>query len=179
MPILSKFRDLGGNWLILANKRGSKKHLNATVGALKAGVHNVQILPVKGVKMKSKNLLVMVIGLAVVSLILGACSASGKSGFLAGKYLEPGNDQAGLQFNEDGTWLAFNGPYTQAKGTYSVKGDTYTEESNNVGCPSPMSFKFKFDGTHLTFNYIGNPADDYTCDGRRAGFDNVTYTLSN
>ena len=128
--------------------------------------------------MKNKKILVTVIGLVFVSLILVACSSSGKSGFPTGKFIYP-NDKngGGLQFDADGTWSAFNSSYVLAKGTYSVDSDTYIEESNNNGCSAPMSFKYTFDGTNLTFNYVGNPADD-SCDGRRAGFDNVTYTLS-
>jgi len=129
--------------------------------------------------MKSKKLLVAVIGLVFVSLILAACSASSKSDFPTGKFINPNDENGGgMQFSADGTWTAFNKAYVLARGTYSVDGDTYIEESNNGGCSAPMSFKYTFDGTHLTFNYIGNPADDYSCDGRRAGFDNVTYTLS-
>ena len=128
--------------------------------------------------MKNKKLLVTVIGLVFVSLILAACSSSWKSGFPTGKFIDPNDaNGGGLQFNADGTWTAFNKAYVLARGTYSVDGDTYIEESNNGGCSAPMSFKYTFDGTNLTFNYIGNPADD-SCDGRRAGFDNVTYTLS-
>ncbi len=128
--------------------------------------------------MKNKNLLVLVVGLVFVSLILGACSSSSKSGFPIGKFLIPDDKNgAGLQFNEDGTWTAFNSTYALARGTYRVDGDTYIEESNNGGCPAPISFKYTFDGSSLTFNYIGNPAND-PCDGRRAGFDNMTYVLS-
>ena len=127
--------------------------------------------------MKNKKILLIVIGLVFVSLILSACSSSGKSGFPTGKFVDPNDENGGgLQFNADGTWTAFNTNYVLAKGTYSVDNDKYIEESNNAGCSAPMRFKYTFDGTHLTFNYIGNPADD-SCDGRRAGFDNVTYTL--
>lgn len=127
-----------------------------------------------------KKLFSLLIGLLLVSIILTACSASssGPSGFPTGKFINP-NDKngGGLQFNADGTWTAFNSAYVLARGTYSVDGDTYVEESNNGGCSVPMSFKYTFDGTNLAFTYTGNPADD-ACDGRRAGFDNVTYTLS-
>jgi len=128
--------------------------------------------------MKNKNLLVTVIGWVFMLLILTACSASSKSGFPTGKFLNPNDENGGgLQFNSDGTWTAFNKAYVLAKGTYSVDGDTYIEQSNSGGCSAPMSFKYTFDGTNLTFNYVGTPADD-SCDGRRAGFDNVTYALS-
>ena len=127
--------------------------------------------------MKNKNLLVLVIGLVFVSLILGACSASDKSGFPTGKFIKSGTTDYGLAFNKDGTFSVFEGDNTYVRGTYSVDGDTYIEESNNAGCSAPISFKYAFDGTNLTFTYVGKPADD-ACDGRRAGFDNVTYTLS-
>jgi hypothetical protein len=40
-----------------------------------------------------------------------------------------------------------------------------------------MKFRYTFDGTNLSFNYVSNPKDD-ACDGRRGDFDNQTYTLS-
>jgi len=130
--------------------------------------------------MKDKKFLWLIIGLTVLALSLAACgaSASDKANFPTGKFINPNDENGGgMQFNADGTWTAFNKAYILAKGTYSVDGDTYIEESNNGGCSAPISFKFTFDGTNLTFKYAGNPADD-SCDGRRAGFDNVTYTLS-
>ena len=121
---------------------------------------------------------VVIIGFVFALLILAACSSSSKSGFPNGKFINPNDENGGgFQFNADGTWSAFNKAYVLAKGTYSVDGDTYIEESNNAGCSAPISFKYAFDGTNLTFTYVGKPADD-ACDGRRAGFDNVTYTLS-
>ena len=120
----------------------------------------------------------VIIGFVFALLILAACSSSSKSGFPNGKFINPNDENGGgFQFNADGTWSAFNKAYVLAKGTYSVDGDTYIEESNNAGCSAPISFKYAFDGTNLTFTYVGKPADD-ACDGRRAGFDNVTYTLS-
>lgn len=40
-----------------------------------------------------------------------------------------------------------------------------------------MSFEYTFDGMNLTFDYVGNPADD-PFGGRRGDFDTVTYVLS-
>jgi len=89
-----------------------------------------------------------------------------------------GEPNHALVFNADGTFAVMEGSGTLVRGTYSVDGDTYTELSNDAGCTDvPKSFKYTFNGTNLTFNYIDNPADDY-CGGRRFDFDNVTYTLS-
>ncbi len=128
--------------------------------------------------MKSKNLLVLVIGLVLVSLILGACSASGKSGFPTGKFIKSGTTDYGLVFNKDGTFWVFNGAGTLVHGTYSVDGDIFTETSNTGGCTTNVNFKYSFDGKNLTFNYADNPEDDASCYGRLADFNNVTYALS-
>ena len=84
----------------------------------------------------------------------------------------------GFIFNSDGTWEAKEFTYgmTQAKGTYSVDGDIFTELSNDEACP-PMDFNYTFDGKNLTFTYVGNPDDDAACEGRRGSFNNVIYTL--
>jgi hypothetical protein len=110
--------------------------------------------------------------------LLAACgsTSSGEAGFPTGKFLKSGTVNHGLVFNEDGTFSVFDGSLTIVHGTYSVDGDIYTDESNDQNCPV-MSFKYTFDGTNLTFKYVGNPADD-PCDGRRTDFNNVTYTLS-
>jgi major membrane immunogen (membrane-anchored lipoprotein) len=123
-----------------------------------------------------KNKKIVVIGLLLLSLLLVACGATKEANFPTGKFLKSGTVNHGLVFNEDGTFSVFDGNITIVNGTYSVDGDTYTDESNNQSCP-PMSFKYTFDGTNLTFNYVGNPADD-PCDGRRADFNDVTYIIS-
>lgn len=113
--------------------------------------------------------------LAVLSLILSACGGVSKSAFPTGKFVDSTNEQGGMIFNEDGTWEAYNGIYTLAKGTYSATDTTYTEETSNSDCPK-MTLAYIFDGTNLTFSYVGDPSED-PCDGRRAGFDNKTYVL--
>jgi major membrane immunogen (membrane-anchored lipoprotein) len=113
--------------------------------------------------------------LVMLSLVLSACGGSSNSTFPTGKFVESTNDQGGFIFNEDGTWEAYNGIYTMAKGTYSATDTTYTEETSNSDCPT-VTVAYTFDGTNLTFNYIGDPSED-PCDGRRAGFDNKTYVL--
>jgi len=110
----------------------------------------------------------------VLSLLLSACGG-GKSAFPTGKFVDSTNDQGGFIFNEDGTWESYNGIYTLAKGTYSATDTIYTEETSNSDCPK-MTFNYTFDGTNLTFNYVGDPSED-PCDGRRGGFDNKTYVL--
>lgn len=130
--------------------------------------------------MKNNKMLVLV--LVLLSLLLAACgsTSSGEANFPTGKFIKVGNPNHWLNFNADGTFAVIEGQTTLVRGTYSVDGDTYTEESNDAGCTDvPKSFKYTFDGTNLTFNYIDNPEED-TCGGggRRADFDNVTYTLS-
>lgn len=127
-----------------------------------------------------KKMLLLVVGLMLASLILSACGSgsSAASNFPTGKFTPPGKELEGLYFGEDGTWYAFSYGMHLAEGTYSVKGDIYTEKTNNAGCTAPMKFHYKFDGTNLTFSYVDDPAKDVDCTGRHAGFNNVTYTLT-
>src|SRR6185436_21066998 len=94
-----------------------------------------------------------------------------------GKFINSGAPNYGHIFNDDGTFSAFAGSSTLVTGTYSVDGDTFTIESDDSGCP-PWSFKYTWDGTNLTFNYIGDRADDPCGSTRGNAFDNETYTLS-
>ena len=122
----------------------------------------------------------LIVGLVLFSLILSACgsSSSPAANFPAGKFTKPGNEYSGMYFDKDGTWYAFDYGLHLAEGTYSVKGDVYTEETNNGGCSAPMKFHYIFDGTNLTFSYVDDPAKDADCTGRYEGFNNVTYVLS-
>lgn len=126
--------------------------------------------------MKFRNSLVLLAGLLLLSLILAACSSSSSS-FPTGKFIKSGTTDYGFIFNEDGTWSVFNGDITLVNATYSVAGNVFTETSNDGGCETNVSFTYTFDGTNLTFNYVGNPEDD-ACEGRRADLNNVTYILS-
>ena len=55
-----------------------------------------------------------------------------------------------ISFTKDGTFAAFYYGAEVAKGTYSVKGDLYIEESNDQNCAkTPMSFRYTFDGTNF------------------------------
>jgi hypothetical protein len=127
--------------------------------------------------MKNNKMLLLVPMLVLLSLLLAACGSSKEASFPTGKFIKSGEPNHALVFNDDGTFSVMEGSTTLVIGTYTVEGDTYTEVSNNFGCLTPMSFKYAFDGTNLTFNYVGNPADD-PCGGRRGDFDNKTYTLS-
>lgn len=128
--------------------------------------------------MKNNKLLLPVLGLVLLSLLLAACgsTSSGEANFPTGKFIKSGTTNHALVFNEDGTFSVMEGTTTLVVGKYRVEGDTYIEESNNFGCPA-MSFKYTFDGTNLTFNYVDDPAKD-TCGGRRGDFDNQTFILS-
>ena len=144
--------------------------------------------------MKNKN--IFVIGLLLLSVTLAACSPTAPTNalttatippmevateplanFPTGKFVKSNSPSHGVIFNNDGTFSVFDGSSTIANGTYRVEGDTYVETSNDQNCPVPMSFKYMFDGTNLTFNYVGNPSDD-PCAGRRFDFNNVTYIRS-
>jgi hypothetical protein len=104
-------------------------------------------------------------------------SGDAVANFPTGKFIKSGSTDYGLIFTEDGTFSVFSGESTVAEGTYVVDGDVYTETSNNANCEVPKDFTYTFDGAILTFNYVDDPADD-PCSGRRADFDNATYTPS-
>ncbi|MEW6286303.1 MAG: hypothetical protein AB1509_08740 [Chloroflexota bacterium] len=125
-----------------------------------------------------KKTLWFVIALMLGSLILSACGSSKATGFPTGKFVNPNSDiGAGIEFKEDGTFRAFNSGYTLARGTYSIDGDLYIEESNNGNCPVPMKYKYSFDGTNLKFELTDQSRND-SCGERKMGFDGVTYVLS-
>jgi hypothetical protein len=100
------------------------------------------------------------------------------SSFPTGKFIKAGTTNYGLLFNADGTFSVFDGNRTIVQATYTVEGDVFTETSNTGGCKTNESFTYTFDGTNLTFNYVGNPDDDTACGERHADFNNVTYTLT-
>src|SRR5688572_9262269 len=123
----------------------------------------------------------VLIVLVLVSLILAACSSlsSTESNFPTGKFALPESDGSEeIYFYEDGTFTAFYYGTDVAKGTYSVKGDLYIEESNDQNCgKSPMSFRYTFDGTNLKFELTDESKND-TCENRRMSFDGITYILT-
>lgn len=128
--------------------------------------------------MNAKKLFLLTFVLLLALLTLSACGdASQKSNFPTGKFVTPDSTLSGLYFRDDGTWYAFYYGEHLAEGTYSVKGDKYTEKTNTGGCSAPISFQYTFDGTYLKFQYIGDPAKD-DCEGRRNAFNNTTYVLS-
>ena len=104
--------------------------------------------------------------------------SAASSNFPSGKFIKAGTTNYGLLFNDDGTFSVFEGDNTLVRATYSVDGNVFTETSNDGGCETNMAFTYTFDGTNLTFNYVGNPDDDAACDGRHADFNSVTYSLS-
>jgi major membrane immunogen (membrane-anchored lipoprotein) len=123
-----------------------------------------------------KKMLLLVVGLLLASLVLSACG--GKDNFPTGKFIKSGETDYGLKFNADGTFSVFQGATTYVTGTYKVDRDVFTETSNDGGCETNVSFNYTFDGSKLTFKYVGDPAKDADCSGRNADFNNVTYTLS-
>lgn len=125
-----------------------------------------------------KNLALPALLVLVVSLILSACGSAETSNFPTGKFIKSGGTDYGLNFNPDGTFSVFQGETTYVTGTYKVDGSVFTETSNDGGCDTNVSFNYTFDGSKLTFSYVGNPEKDASCTGRYADFNNVTYTLS-
>ena len=128
--------------------------------------------------MKNKKSPLPVLGLLLFSLLLAACSSAKETNFPTGKFVRADNENRVFVFNEDGTWIVLEGSSTLVRATYSAKGNVFTETSNDGGCKTNVDFTYTFDGTNLTFNYVGDPDDDLGCSGRRADLDNVTYTLS-
>ena len=127
--------------------------------------------------MKNKNLYFWVAGLVLLSLILSGCASSSPSNFPTGRFMVPGNEFQGFQFNEDGTWYAINYGQHDPSGTYSVKGDLFIEESNNYKCgESPMSYRYTFDGTNLKFELTDQSQNDI-CEDRMNAYDGTTYVL--
>ncbi len=129
--------------------------------------------------MNTKKLALLALALLLALLTLSTCGGSKQANFPTGKFIKSGETDYGLIFNTDGTFGVFiDGGVIVVNGTYTVKGDTFTETGNDGGCKSPVEFKYTFDGEKLTFKYAGNAEADRDCDGRYADFNNVTYTLS-
>lgn len=123
--------------------------------------------------MKSKTF--VLVDLVVLAFVLAACG-SGQSAFPTGTFAKQGAENYTLEIKEDGTYAVKNQGMVMARATYSVDGNVFTETSNNGGCDTNVQFNYTFDGSNLTFAYVGNPEDD-ACEGRRADFNNVTWTL--
>jgi hypothetical protein len=123
-----------------------------------------------------KILFLLVVGLMV--LLLPACGSAEAADFPTGKFIKSGETDYGLKFNSDNTFAVFQGETTYVTGTYKVNGDVFTETSNDGGCDTNVSFHYTFEGSKLTFSYVGDPQKDASCTGRHADFNNVTYTLS-
>jgi hypothetical protein len=113
----------------------------------------------------------------VLVFVLAACGSSAGSEFPTGKFVKQGTEDYALEINEDGTYVVKNQGMVLARATYSVESNVFTETSNNGGCDTNVAFNYTFDGSNLTFTYVGNPEDDKACAGRYADFNNVTYVL--
>ena len=164
-------------WNILVNNGNSGKRLGATVMSSKGRRAKGANLLAKEIKMLKNRLFNLLVGLALLSLILVACSglASTKSSFPTGKFVLPDSEsREGINFNQDGTWSAFFWEQTVAEGTYHVEGDLYTEEAGPKACPTSATYRYSFDGANLKFELVGED----NCQNRRESFDGVTYVLS-
>lgn len=96
--------------------------------------------------------------------------------FSNGRFIKSINKDYGFIF-KDGNFSVFQGNNTLVEATYKVDGNVFTETSNTGGCKTNMSFNYTFDGSTLTFTYIGDPEEDVACPGRHDDFNNVTYIL--
>ncbi len=103
-----------------------------------------------------------------------ATAAPTTASFSTGVFSRSDDESRRLQFNQDGTFAALSGTTELASGTYSVKGDVFTEESNDQSCPTSKHYKYTFDGVNLKFQPVEDPAKD-PCPGRRDDF-NATRT---
>jgi predicted secreted protein len=153
-------------------------HVKSLVGIVsRIRISSKPVHSQKETKMKKDKLLLLVSVLGLLSLLLVACGSKKEADlpFPTGKFISSADPNFAQVFNEDGTFRAIWRGSTLATGTYRVSGDTFTTESSDSGCP-PWSFKYTWDGTNLTFNYIGDRVDD-PCGGTRGNaFDNQTYT---
>jgi hypothetical protein len=142
----------------------------------------------RGVEMKGTKFLSLMLALVFA---LAACSPAATPtaapteapvvsapGFPTGRFIQSGSKEYGITFNEDGTFSVGNSASTFVTGTYTADDKVFTETSNTGGCKTNVSFYYTFDGTNLTFTYVGKPENDADCTGRYADFNNVTYTLS-
>ena len=121
---------------------------------------------------------ILIIGVMLFSLILSSCGATEKANFPIGRFIKSGEENYGMKFNADETFSVFRGETIYVAGTYKADGKVFTETSNDGGCETNVSFNYTFDGSNLTFTYVGDPEKDSGCTGRYGDFNNVTYILS-
>jgi hypothetical protein len=126
--------------------------------------------------MKLTKSFFLMICMVLVLIPLVSCSPStgAAAKFPTGKFVNESDPARGMLFNEDGTWAGYLGGIDPVvEGTYSVKGDLYTETSNNDDsepkCQGPATYKWSFDGTKLTFTLVGEDP----CRPRRAAYDSI------
>ncbi|MBL8062439.1 MAG: hypothetical protein JNK32_05430 [Anaerolineales bacterium] len=98
--------------------------------------------------------------------------------FPSGRFIKSGRTDYGLLFGADKTFTVFQGDRAQIHATFTVEGNVFTETSNDGACETNVSFNYVFDGTNLTFSYVGNSDDDKDCGGRYDDFNNVTYVFT-
>jgi hypothetical protein len=128
--------------------------------------------------MKRKNLLLLVVGLLMASLILAACGSSSPSdvGFPTGKFVDSENDLVGYYFNENMSWAYFMYGQNGAEGTYELKDNQWIEKGTDAAgeCPFAATYAWTFDGTNLTFKLVGEDK----CEPRREATDGHTFVLT-
>jgi hypothetical protein len=127
---------------------------------------------------------IVMLAVLVLALALSGCAAmtaaapAAPPAFPIGKLTLQSDKTRTLQFNKDGTFAALASDMRLVGGTYTVQGDTYTEISDDQGCPSPRHYKFTITGTSLVFHPVEDPKTD-PCDGRTSDFgETATWVIS-
>ncbi len=101
------------------------------------------------------------------------------SNFPTGKLVLRDDELSYFIFTDDGRWGRYLEGLRIGSGTFRVEGDTYilTSFHGPEPCPVPMSYRFSFDGTNLTFKLTDESQKD-PCSGRRQNYNNTTWVLS-
>jgi hypothetical protein len=106
-----------------------------------------------------------------------------ESNFPVGKLVWTANEEIYFVFRENGQWTQWGdeatGPdFQMNSGRFVVEGDIWTQTSNQFNCGTvPMSYRFTFDGTILTFEPTAQSMND-NCADRKQYFSSQTYVLS-
>ena len=80
-----------------------------------------------------------------------------------------------IQFNDDGRYVVRVNDLVDATGTYTIRGNQYTEDTDYPPCKNARTatYTWAFDGRNLTFQLVGE--DD--CTVRRRSLDGVTWVV--
>jgi len=134
-----------------------------------------------------------------VSVILAACAAGSKvpptpistglpsktegsikplpatNAFPSGIFVQKNHANWKLQFNADGSYVFLVNDQVDATGTYSIRDNLYTEETEFAPCKDACtaSYTWEFDGKNLTFHLVGEDL----CKDRRESLDGIPWIM--